>query len=66
MRKTTLDCGCQNDGHRWLSLCAAHGAEAAELHNRAAREHATVPGRSVDAPDAVPGHSDSSEAWLDA
>ncbi len=39
MSRTTLPCGCQHDDRAWLQLCEQHGKEAAELHERAAREH---------------------------
>ncbi len=39
MSRTTLPCGCQHDERAWLQLCEPHGKEAAELHERAAREH---------------------------
>lgn len=38
--KTQRDpCGCTHDGRRWLTLCAAHQAEADARHQQAARDY---------------------------
>ena len=40
MKTTLLPCGCRHERERqrWVELCPEHEREAAELHERAARE----------------------------
>ena len=39
-RAVREECGCTHDHRRWIKLCPPHEAEHAELHARAAADHA--------------------------
>jgi len=47
-RPTRHPCGCTSNDRAWVSLCDKHRAEHAELHERAAREHATPKGATAE------------------